>query len=43
MTTFDSGSADPTGIGSVLALTAAIDGHGGNFGNAPGLSYLPPS
>ena len=42
MATFDSGSVDPTGIGPVLALTAAIDGHGGNFGNAPGLSYLPP-
>ena len=42
LATFDSASTDGTGAGSVLALSAAIDGRGGNFGTAPGLSYLPP-
>ena len=42
LVTFDSGAADPTSVGPVLALGAAIDGRGGNFGNGPGLSYLPP-
>jgi hypothetical protein len=42
LVTFDSGSSDPNGIGPVLALGAAIDGHAGNFGNGPGLSYVPP-
>lgn len=42
LVTFDSGSSDPTGVGPVLALAAAIEGHGGHFGNGPGLSYLPP-
>ncbi len=42
LATFDSGSTDPTGAGPVLALTAAIDARGGNFGAAPGLPYLPP-
>lgn len=43
LATFDSGSVDATGIGAVLALGAAIDGNGGDFGAAPGLSYLPPA
>jgi hypothetical protein len=42
LATFDSGASDPTGAGPVLALGAAMDGRGGNFGSAPGLSYLPP-
>jgi len=42
LVTFDSGSSDPNGIGPVLALQAAIEGHAGHFGNATGLSYLPP-
>lgn len=41
LSTFDSGSIDSTGVGSVLALLAAIGSHGGHFGAAPGLSYLP--
>jgi hypothetical protein len=42
LATFDSGSSDATGVGAVLAMASAIDGHGGNFGSAPGLPYLPP-
>ena len=41
LATFDSGSTDATGVAAVLALSAAIEGRGGNFGTAPGLSYLP--
>jgi hypothetical protein len=41
LATFDSGSTDFTGVAPVLALSAAIDAHGGHFGTAPGLSYLP--
>lgn len=43
LATFDSGEQDATGIGAVLALRAAIDGRGGQFGRASGLSYLPPA
>jgi hypothetical protein len=41
LATFDSGSTDFTGIAPVLVVSAAIDSHGGHFGTAPGLSYLP--
>lgn len=43
LATFDSGAIDETGIGSVLSLGAAIEGRGGHFGTASGLSYLPPA
>lgn len=43
LATFDSGELDETGIGSVLALSAAVEGRGGHYGTASGLSYLPPA
>jgi hypothetical protein len=43
LSTFDSASSDPSGVGCVLALRAAIDQQGGNFGTAPGLNYAPPT
>ena len=42
LATFDSVGVDPAGAGSVLALSAAIDGRGGDFGLATGLPFLPP-
>jgi hypothetical protein len=41
LATFDSAADDPAGVGIVLALRAASDGTGGNFGIGPGLRYLP--
>jgi hypothetical protein len=43
LSTFDSADSDPSGVGCVLALRAAIDQQGGDFGTAPGLNYAPPS
>jgi outer membrane murein-binding lipoprotein Lpp len=43
LSTFDSAATDPAGVGCVLALRAAIDQQGGDFGTAGGLSYAPPS
>ncbi len=42
LSTFDSAAADPSGVGCVLALRAAIDQQGGNFGTAGGVNYAPP-
>lgn len=42
LSTFDSASTDPSGVGCVLALKAAIDQQGANFGTADGLNYAPP-
>jgi hypothetical protein len=41
LATFDSAADDPDGVGIVLALRAASDGVGGDFGTGPGLRYLP--
>jgi hypothetical protein len=41
LSTFDSGTDDRADLGSVLALRAAVDGNGGNFGRGRGLRYLP--
>jgi hypothetical protein len=43
LSTFDSAADDPSGVGSVLALRAAIDQHGAHFGRADGLPYVPPA
>ncbi len=40
LSTFDSASDDPSGLGSVFALRAAIDQHGAHFGKADGLPYV---
>lgn len=42
LATFDSAASDQAGSGPVLALMAAIDGRGANFGTASGVPYLPP-
>lgn len=41
LATFDSASADPAGVGTVLALRAAADNAGGHFGLGAGLRFLP--
>ena len=41
LATFDAGADDPTGIGTVLSLQAAIAGRGGDYGTASGLSFVP--
>jgi hypothetical protein len=43
LSTFDSAGDDSAGVGVVLALRAAVDGHGGDFGRGPGLKFLPPT
>lgn len=43
LSTFDSALTDPSAVGCVLALRAAIDQQGGDFGTASGLNYAPPS
>lgn len=43
LVTFDSTEEDTTGVGVVLALRAAVDARGGQFGRGSGLSYLPPA
>jgi hypothetical protein len=41
LSTFDSAATDPSGVGMVLALEAALEGRGGHFGNGEGLDYAP--
>jgi hypothetical protein len=41
LATFDSADDDPTGVGAVLALRAAVDGQGDHFGRGDGLAFLP--
>jgi len=43
LSTFDSAATDPSGVGCVFALRAAIDEQGANFGTADGLNYTPPA